>query len=205
MGALAGSNLKGWTFFYETPFEQLPFTFEWKDAAEEEKQVKRRPDGVAWNAIERTVLFFEFTRCMDHSFTMDAALVRKAHQYDEAVDALSRAQANIPLSARTVTQVHTVPMIFGVRGAVAYAEACQALQWFKLSQARQDKILAQGVREAITGASDLCTARFEALRKIPAAPRLPNGRRQRVIIPPKPYRPSEWRADRGGGAGLTHR
>ena len=28
MGALAGSNLKGWTFFYETPFEQLPFNFE---------------------------------------------------------------------------------------------------------------------------------------------------------------------------------
>ena len=31
MGALAGSNLKGWTFFYETPFDQLPFKFEWKD------------------------------------------------------------------------------------------------------------------------------------------------------------------------------
>ena len=80
---------------------------------------------------------------------------------------------------------------------MAYADACEGLKWFQLSNAKRDRILAKGVREAITGASNMCTARFEALRQLPGAPQLPNGRRQKVVIPPKAHRTQAWRADRG--------
>ena len=198
MGALAESQLQGWEFFYETPFDQLPFDFEWTDE-ERERQQHRRPDGVALHRDDQVVLFLEFTRCMDHPHTMQAAIERKEHQYDAAVEALRRAQNRLTRANKTAVIIRTVPMVFGVRGAVAYSEACEGLDWFRLTPARRDKILAQGVREAITGASALCTARFAALRKVPGAPRLPNGKRQRIIIPQKPYRPQRWRGDRGGG------
>ena len=136
---------------------------------------------------------------MDHTHTMLAALDRKTHQYDEAIAAVQRAQEPLLLSKRTVRIVNTIPLVFGVRGAVAHAEAIEGLKWFKLSSAKMDRILAQGVRAAITGASDLCTTRFEVIHKVPGAPRLPNGKRQRVIIPPKPHCQQVWRADRGGG------
>ena len=134
---------------------------------------------------------------MDHPLTMAAAIERKSQQYDEAVEAIRRAQQALSYSARTVAEVSTIPMVFGVRGAMAYSEACEGFKWFAMSAAKRDRILAKGVREAITGASDLCTARFEALKKVPAAPRLPNGKRQRVVIPQKPFKPSVWRGDRG--------
>ena len=93
----------------------------------------------------------------------------------------------------------TIPFVFGVRGSVAYDDACTGLKWFKLSQAKIDKVLACCIREAITGANDMCNARFAALRVLPGPPRLANGRRVKIVIPPKPLRPQQWRADRGGG------
>ena len=76
----------------------------------------------------------------------------------------------------------TIPFVFGVRGSVAYADACTGLQWFKLSQAKIDKVLACGIREAITGANDMCNARYAALREMPRRPRQANGRLEKIII-----------------------
>ena len=76
----------------------------------------------------RTVLFMEFTRCMDHPATMAAAIGRKSQQYDEAVEAIWLAQQTLNYSARTVAEVSTIPMVFGVRGAMAYAEACEGFK-----------------------------------------------------------------------------
>ena len=200
MGALAGAKIPQWTFFYETPFNQLPFQLKWTEA-EKEAQEKRRPDGVAWNAVTKTAVFIEFTRCMGHPHTMREALERKGHQYDEALAAVVRDQGCTPLQQRQVLTASTLPLIFGVRGGLAYAEACESLAVFKLTAAKRDRILACGVREAITGANDLCNARFAALKTVPGPPRLPNGKRQKVLIPPKPARPTVWRADRGWGKG----
>ena len=96
-----------------------------------------------------------------------------------------------------MTNAVTLPLVFSVRGSVAYTEACSALQWFKLSAAKIDKILTCGVREAITGANEMCNARFAALRTLLGQPRLPNGKRAKLIIPPKPLWVQPWRADRG--------
>jgi hypothetical protein len=197
MGALAGAQLKEWKFFYETPFNQLPFQLEWTEA-EREEQEKRRPDGVAWHAATRTALFMEFTRCMDHPHTMAEALAKKGHQYDEAIAAIHRAQEKVRWKDRAVCNAGTIPMVFGVRGSVAYTDACQGLEWFKLTAAKKDKILAAGVREAIAGANDMCNARYAALQGLQRKARLPNGRLAKVIIPPKPRRPTGWRTDRGG-------
>ena len=199
MGALAGAQLTEWKFFYETPFNQLPFQLEWTET-ERESQERRRPDGVAWHAQTKTALFLEFTRCMDHPHTMAEALLRKGHQYDEAITAVHRAQARVPLKDRAVCNAVTVPLVFGVRGSVAYKEACEGLEWFKLSAAKKDKILACGVRKAIAGASDMCTARYAALREMPRKARLPNGRRVKEIIPPKPSRAAGWSRIGGGYA-----
>ena len=136
---------------------------------------------------------------MDHDHTMKEALLRKGHQYDQALDAIQRAQHGVPLKDQQVSNAVTLPLVFGVRGSVAYAEACSAFEWFKLSPAKRDRILACGVREAIKGANDMCNARFAALRVLPGPPRLANGRRAKIVIPPKPTRPQQWRADRGGG------
>ena len=92
MGALAGAQIKEWKFFYETPFNQLPFQLEWT-AEEKAQQEIRRPDGVAWHAETKTALFLEFTRCMDHPHSLEEAVTRKGHQYDEAIEAVFRAQS----------------------------------------------------------------------------------------------------------------
>ena len=42
MGALAGTQVQGWTFFSETPFNKLPFHLTWTDE-EREQQENRRP------------------------------------------------------------------------------------------------------------------------------------------------------------------
>jgi len=195
MGALAGAQLKDWQFFYETPFNQLPFSFQWTEE-EREEQEHRRPDGVAWNPVSKVVLFLEFTRCMDHPHTLREAVERKERQYDAAVDALFRAQDRAKYDDK-LQHIVTIPLVFGVRGSVAYAEACEGLRWFNMSEAKRDKVLACGVREAITGASDLCTARFAALKSLPRAPRGADGKRVKIRIPPKPHGVGKgWRADR---------
>lgn len=154
---------------YETPFSQLPFTFEWKNQEEAVKQTNRRPDGVEWNLIKHMVLFLEFTRCMDHPNTITAALASKSKQYDKAVEGLYQAQDCLQPPQHTVINVQTLPMVFGVRGAVAYTEVRESLKWFKLSQTKIGKVLAKWVREAMTRVSELCTAQFKALCKVPAA------------------------------------
>lgn len=198
MGALAGAQIKGWHFMYETPFNKLPFKLEWLEE-EREAQENRRPDGVAWHPESKTALFIEFTRCMDHPHTLAEAVERKGHQYDEAVAAVYRAQARQQGVERAVLNASTIPLVFGVRGSVAYDVAREGLDRFKLSAAKLDKILACGVRAAIEGANDMCNARYAALKTLPGQPRLANGRRAKVVIPPKPTRPRLWRADRGGG------
>jgi ribonuclease HI len=200
VGALAGAKIAQWKFYYETPFSKLPFQLQWTDE-EREGQEKRRPDGVAWNATTKTALFIEFTRCMDHPHTMRDALERKGTQYDEALAAVARDHRQTPLTQQQVRVARTMPLIFGVRGGIAYAEACKELEVFKLSPAKCDRILACGVREAIRGANEMCNARFAALKTMPGRLRLPNGKRQKVIIPQKPMRPTAWRADRGWGGG----
>jgi hypothetical protein len=136
---------------------------------------------------------------MDHPHTMAEALAKKGHQYDEVIAAIHRAQEKVRWKDRAVCNAVTIPMVFGVRGSVAYTDACQGLEWFKLTAAKKDKILAAGVREAIAGANDMCNARYAALQGLPRKARLPNGRLAKVIIPPKPRRLTGWRADRGGG------
>jgi len=195
MGALAGAQLADWQFFYETPFSQLPFEFAWT-AEEREEQENRRQDGVAWNLVSKIVLFLEFTRCMDHPHTLKEAVERKASQYDAAVDALFRAQERARYDDK-LQHIVTLPLVFGVRGSVAYEAACESLKWFEMSAAKRDKVLACGVREAITGASELCTARYAALKSLPKVPRAANGKRVKVCIPPKPHRGGGWRSDRG--------
>ena len=77
--------------------------------------------------------------------------------------------------------------------------AREALLPFGMSEAQLRKVLAAGVRAAITAASDLCTARAAALLCLPKAPRGSDGKRVKIVIPPKPQRQASWRGDRGRG------
>ena len=79
-------------------------------------------------------------------------------------------------------------------------EAAKGLAPLMLTEAQLRKTLAHGVRAAITAASDMCSARFAALKSLPAAPRGPDSKRIKVIIPPKPMPSVPWRKDRGWGA-----
>ena len=206
MGALKDSSPKGWEFFYEHTLEQLPFTYRWQNKREERKQRRRRPDGVAWNRETNTILFLEFTRCMDHTHSLLAAVARKETQYAEAVAAIERAaradrgnsvSAFVATGKRAAT-AYCIPMVFGVRGSVAWETAHEALKWFNLKDAQNERILTQGVRAAITAASDLCSARFAALKTV-VKPRRRRGQKK-AAIPQKPFRAMGWRADRGGSA-----
>ena len=77
--------------------------------------------------------------------------------------------------------------------------AREALQPLNLTESQLKRVLARGVREAIAGASDMCSARCAAMKCLPKAPRGPDGKRVKVVIPPKQYQPRGWRQDRGGG------
>ena len=92
LAALKDMRLPNWRFYYETTLDELPFKFKWADAAEEEEQCKRRPDGVAWNEVEGRVVFLEFTRAMDNPDNIRDALEAKGVQYAAAERALERAQ-----------------------------------------------------------------------------------------------------------------
>ena len=77
---------------------------------EKRKQMKRRPDGVAWHAANKWLYFLEFSRLMDHDDTMVSATERKGAQYDAAVEAVEQHNRN----ANQVVRVQTLPLLFGV-------------------------------------------------------------------------------------------
>ena len=198
VAALKDLRLTNWTFYYETSLDKLPFNFAWASEEEQQREQDRRPDGVAWNPILGAVIFLEFTRAMDNPDNMAAALVRKGAQYDAAVAALQRAQRSREhRHATAISSVSTAPLIYGVRGTVLIDEARDSLQQMRLTEPQLRRALTAGVRAAISGASEMCTARTAALRCLPAKPRLPNGRTARVHIPQKPFKAGPWRRERG--------
>jgi hypothetical protein len=191
-------RLSNWTFFYETEIQHLPFKFKWASVTEEREQEVRRPDGVAWNPVKGEVIFLEFTRAMDNPDNMAAACIAKGAQYDVPIRALRRAQDFRATKHKDhIYSITTAPLIFGVRGTVLMDVASEALRPLGLTHAQMKTTLARGVRAAITAASEMCSARFAALRSVPAAPRGPNGKRIRIIIPPKPFVATRWRGERG--------
>eukprot|EP00961_Rhodomonas_salina_P253667 3428269-Rhodomonas_salina.1 len=98
MAALKDQSLPhGWQLFYETPFNSLPVHFEWASVTEASRERQWRPDGVAYNVSQQKLFFLEFTRAMDHPSTMQDALRRKQRQYAAEEQAMSRAQAKLPL------------------------------------------------------------------------------------------------------------
>lgn len=197
VAALKDIRLPGWKFYYETTMKDLPFEFAWSSLDEEVEQQDRRPDGVAYNEMEGTVIFLEFTRAMDNPDNMLRALADKGEQYVEAVAALERAQRRrATRHLPRIQSVSTAPLIFGVRGTVLMTTAREALHQLKLTEPQLKRVLAAGVRAAITAASNMCSARAAALKCLPRAPRGPDGKRAKVIIPPKPFQPPTWR--RGG-------
>lgn len=155
MAALIDIQPPQWQFKYETQFSELPFTFKWATPEEEEQERGRRPDGVAYNPGKGILLFLEFTRAFDHIHNMAEATTRKKRQYRAAEIAARRAETNY-------TTVDTIPLIFGVRGAVLANECGDLFKQLGLTWAQQQDVLAAGVRAAITGASDLCSARLSA-------------------------------------------
>ena len=155
VSALREAKPVGWRFFYETPFSQMPFEYAWTDDRERRKQAQRRPDCIAYHAGSKQVLLMEFTRAMDHEHTMPRALDTKTHQYDAAVRAIRRGDSSV--------HVRTVPVVFGVRGSILYNEAVSEFRSFGLKETVVAKVLAAGVRAAVTAASDMITARFAAL------------------------------------------
>ena len=76
--------------------------------------------------------------------------------------------------------------------------ARELLQQLQLTEGQLKRVLARGVREAITAASEMCSARIAALKCLPKAPRGADGKRVKVVIPQKPHRQQPWRRDRGG-------
>jgi hypothetical protein len=200
VAALKDMRLPNWKIFYETALSALPFKFKWANEVEEERQQDRRPDGVAWNEVSGQVIFLEFTRAMDNPDNMAAALEKKGQQYAAAMRALERAQRCREMKHSTrILYISTAPLIFGVRGTVLFNEARASLMPFNLTEAKLKRVLAAGVRAAITAASDMCSARTAALRSLPKAPRGADGKRVKEKIPQKPFKMGHWRGDRGGG------
>ena len=200
VAALKDIRLPQWKIFYETELQNLPFRFKWASPGEAQEQAARRPDGVAWNELLGQVVFLEFTRAMDNPDTMAAALAAKGQQYAQAMRALRDAQRTREhrhQGPTPITSVTTCPLIFGVRGTVMMEEAWLGLAPLKLSNAQLQRVLAHGVRAAISAASDLCDARFAALRSLPKKPRGADGRIAKVHIPQKRFRDPGWRSDRG--------
>lgn len=85
-----------------------------------------------------------------------------------------------------------------LRGSVVWETAHEALKWFKLKDAQNKRVLTQGVQVAITSASDMCSARFAALKTV-VKPRQRQGQRK-AVIPQKPFWAEGWRSNCGGGA-----
>ena len=155
VAALKEQRPAGWEFHYEKTFHDMPFHFEWATEYEGVQQAARRPDCLAYHPVHKQVIFLEFTRAMDHHHTMPSARDTKSRQYAAAVTALRRGMPGV--------HVRTAPMVFGVRGSVLYPDALSELRPFALTPAGEKKVLAAGVRAAVTAASDMITARYAAL------------------------------------------
>jgi hypothetical protein len=158
ISALKDLQPRDWEFFYETPFNQLPFPLQWQDAQEEAREHHRRPDCVAYNRNQRRAFILEFTRAMDNPQTMAAALDAKTLQYATAAEACRRARDSSKQNA--VAEVDIIPFIFGVRGAMLVPHCQPFFRHLGLSPAQTRKVLAAGVRAAIAGAHSLCAARI---------------------------------------------
>ena len=96
--------------------------------------------------------------------------MRKGEQYNAAVAVASAGQRAV----RNFT-VQTIPLIFGVRGSVAYSDIVQQLAPFGLS--KPDRVLAAGVRAAVAAASTMIDGRKAKLAELTAAGRQDAGRR----------------------------
>ena len=169
VGALRDLNLKDWVFKYETPFSDLPFSFDWTSDEEGLEEMDRRPDCTAYSRAAKRIVLMEFTRAMDRPLTMANALSTKSTQYKKATIALRKGQPRFA--------VHTAPFIFGALGSVAYAEAAAQLKAFSLTPAQTEHVLAAGCRAAITAASDMATARYASMGERQAALRHRKGRK----------------------------
>ena len=176
-------------FLVRNPLFPTPFQFEWESAEEEAREGNQRPDGVAYHETDHTVLFLEFARPMDQDQNVYAAQERKSTQYSVAEAAIRRAERQTPFLNRTVRHVDSVPFVVGVRGSVVYNRLLGALEVFKLSARKTDRVIAAGVRAAVTASSEMITARTAAL---PTAPR-----RGRQAYQVRPRQDRGWRADRG--------
>ena len=190
-------------FYYETTLSDLPFTFKWASVAEVAEQKDCRPGGVAWNKVDGRVILLEFTQVMDNPDNMSAAMEAKGQQYKEAEVALERVQwCRATKHSTPIMYISTAPLIFCVRGTVMIDEARASLMSLKLTEAQLKRALSAGVRAVIAAASNMCSARAAAIRCLPKAPRGANGRRVKVTIPQKPFKPGPWRQERGwGGSG----
>ncbi len=116
-----GPPAKEWEFFYETPFNRLPFPFHWAQDTQQEEAAEGRQQSncAAYIKGQQGVMLLEFTRAMDNPDTMAIALTTKTLQYAKAASAVCRAQER--LQRATITAVAVVPFIFGVCGAVVAA------------------------------------------------------------------------------------
>ena len=177
---------KGWKFYYEMAFADLPWYFKWTDRRQERRQRRRRPDGVAWHEQEGRLIFMEFSRPMDQDDNLSASSLRKGGQYNDAVAAIRRGQQTREGQVRQVKAVSTAPLIFGVRGSVDYADLAEQLRPFALKQ--PDKVMAAGVRAAITAASTMIDARREALNELQSGQRQHRRQRQAVATARKQQR-----------------
>ena len=65
---------------------------------------------------------------------------------------------------QSITSISTAPLIFGVRGTVMMDTAREALQRLLLTESQLKRVLAAGVRAAITAASNMCSGRVAALK-----------------------------------------
>ena len=163
-------NRPGWVFKYETPLNELPFTFHWASEEEKLQEEVRRPDCIAYNLQEKRIILMEFTRAMDRPHTMQQALTVKSTQYAAATRALRKGQ-------RTFA-VRTSPYIFGALGSVLTAPALEQLNVFKLTPSKAAEVLAAGCRAAITGASNMATARFASIKQQRTQMRARKGKRR---------------------------
>eukprot|EP00961_Rhodomonas_salina_P239648 3237089-Rhodomonas_salina.1 len=92
---------------------------------------------------------------MDHPHTLAAALQVKSSQYAAVEQAAMRAQRSKNYLDRTVVHASTAPFIFGVRGSVLTLESAPFFRLLNLTTSQESKVLAHGVRAAISAASDL--------------------------------------------------
>lgn len=209
LASLKDLRLSGWQLWYETPFRDLPFDFAWseEDLTGDVHQPDRRPDGVAWHEASGTLYFLEFTRAWDEDDSLQVAEERKAEQYVQAEQAVRRG----PTWRSRVRSVDTLPFVFGVRGSVRHKTLRENLLALDVKDKQCDKVIAQGIRAAITEARQVCVAHKELAKSAPKAfgPHLRHqytarGVRKRVLtIPPKPAGHTTWRRDRGWSRGRS--